>query len=179
MVPMSFVVQGTPAQPLAPYVESVWFCRNPGNRCATSGCSELDGQSDWCRIQARTSRSTSVTRRSRLVSHALCSADVPDGQTYLPMRGGRCSLFRVPSRTGCQVSLRSMRPNPRIWTPPGPQADHRRRRSTAVGSPAQHTGPGWSWPRWKAARGAAQLVDAPAAEAQLCRCTPHPAPSKT
>ena len=28
MVPMSFFVQRTPAQPLAPYVESVWFCRN-------------------------------------------------------------------------------------------------------------------------------------------------------
>jgi hypothetical protein len=58
-----------------------------------------------------------VTRRSRLVSHALCIADVPDGQTYLPMRGGRCGLFRVPSRTGCQVSLRSMLPNPRLQRP--------------------------------------------------------------
>lgn len=41
-----------------------------------SGCYELDGQSDWCRIRARTVRSTSMARRARLVSHALCMADL-------------------------------------------------------------------------------------------------------
>jgi hypothetical protein len=115
---MSFFVQRAPAQPLAPALRACGSAATAGNRCATSGCYELEGQSDWRPIQARTSRSTSVTRRSRLVSHALCIADVPDGQTYLPMRGRplqpvpRAVAYWMPS-----VVAISMLPNPRLRRP--------------------------------------------------------------
>jgi hypothetical protein len=82
MVPMSFFLQRTPAQPLAPYVESVWFCRNHRD---TTRCYELDSQSDLSRVQARTSRSTSVKRRSRLGKHLL-----PGPLHVFPLLGRMC-----------------------------------------------------------------------------------------